>query len=71
MKTARINKLIALTMVVAFPTVLWAQVETQVADNNKSVEAAAPAGDTAKVTGQGQMMLEMMRNAMAARKKGG
>ncbi len=49
MKTARINKLIAVMMVTVFPTVLWAQGETQVADN-KSVPVAAPEGDTAKVT---------------------
>jgi len=53
MKTARINKLIAVTMVAAFPAVLWAQSETQVADTKTvpaTVEAKAPEGDTAKVT---------------------
>lgn len=52
MKTRRINKLIAVTMVAAFPAVLWAQGETQVADNKTAPEAtaAATSGDTAKVT---------------------
>ena len=50
MKSARINKLIAVAAVVAFPAVLWAQEGTQVADNTTlpAVETKAP--DTAKVT---------------------
>jgi hypothetical protein len=52
MKTLRINKLIAVTMVAAFPAVLWAQSETQVADTKTvpSVETKAPEGDTARIT---------------------
>ena len=51
MKTSRINKLIAVTMVAAFPAVLWAQNETQVADN-KTGTSPTPAvtTDTAKIT---------------------
>ena len=48
MRSARLNKLIAVAAVAAFPAVLWAQGETQVADNSAPVKA--PAADTAKVT---------------------
>jgi hypothetical protein len=51
MKTARINKLIAVTIVAALPTILAAQTETQVADNKTAPSAVTTAaGDTAKVT---------------------
>lgn len=49
MKSARINKLIAVAAVAAFPAVLWAQSEAQVAANSAGVETKAPAGDTAKI----------------------
>jgi hypothetical protein len=52
MKSARISKLIAVTIAVAFPAVLSAQTETNVADSKivPVVETKAPSGDTAKVT---------------------
>jgi len=50
MKSVRISKLIAVAAAITFPAVLWAQGETQVADNGMPVEVKAPASDTAKVT---------------------
>ena len=53
MKSARFSKLITVAMVAAFPAVLWAQGETQVADSKTvppTVETKAPAGDTARPT---------------------
>ena len=49
MKSARINKLIAVTMVATFPAVLWAQGETQVADT-KTVPVVETKTDTARIT---------------------
>jgi hypothetical protein len=51
MRTALFNKLISVTMVAAFPAILIAQNETQVADN-KGAPAATTAAttDTAKIT---------------------
>ena len=48
MRSARLSKLIAVAAVAAFPAVLWAQGETQVADNSAPVKATT--ADTAKVT---------------------
>ena len=51
MRSARINKLIAVAALTAFPAVLWAQAEAQVAANSvPAVETKAPVSDTAKVT---------------------
>ena len=50
MKSARINKLIAVAAVAALPATVWAQ-QAQVANNTTTAaEAAAPAADTAKIT---------------------
>ena len=50
MKSARINKLIAVAAVAAFPAILWAQ-EAQVAANTvPAVATDTPAADTAKIT---------------------
>ena len=52
MKSARINKLIAVAAVAAFPAILVAQ-ETQVAATTvPAVESTAPSTDTAKVTAE-------------------
>jgi hypothetical protein len=50
MKSARLNKLVAVAVLAGFPAVLWGQGETQVADNSTPVEVKAPTTDTAKVT---------------------
>jgi hypothetical protein len=64
MKSARINKLIAVAVLTAFPAVLWAQAEDQVAANTTSaVETKAPASDTAKITVEKKEPSKFMRMA--------
>jgi hypothetical protein len=67
MKSPRINKLIAVAALVAFPGALWAQSEAQLADN-KGVPAVetktpAPATDTAKLTVEAKPVSKFMSTA--------